>query len=182
MMICPACGEENIDGAEACEHCGQDLTYLSRPRAHSLVEKAIHKEKVNALRPHPAVTVPQNRKVKDVLVSMVMHKDGCAVVVDDAGAPVGIFSERDLIMKIAGREESLLDHPVSEFMTTDPVTIEADAPIAYALHQMDLKGYRHLPLVKDGKPVGMVSVRDIVTFIGNRFLLEGASTPHSPTQ
>lgn len=175
MTICPACGEENIDGAEACEHCGQDLTYLSRPRAHSLVEKALHKEMIRSLRPHPPVIVPETRKVKDVLVSLVLHKDGCAVVVNADGAPVGIFSERDLILKVAGKGDDLLDHPVSEFMTPDPVTIDAEVPIAYALHQMDLKGYRHLPVVKDGKPVSMVSVRDIVTLIGSRFLTEGVS-------
>lgn len=165
-MRCSACKFDNIEGAEICENCGGDLTYLSRPKATNPVEKFLHKQPVRALREHPAVTVPPTRKIRDVIASLVLRHDGCAVVVDDMGYVIGVFSERDLLFRIAGRGDDLLDRPVSEFMTPDPVTIGADAPIAYALHQMDLGGYRHLPLVENGKPVGMVSIRDIVTFFG----------------
>jgi CBS domain-containing protein len=165
-MICPACGHENIEGAELCEHCGNDLTHLSRPKAASPTEKLLHKRPVGALRPHAPVVIPASRKIRDVIASMVIRHDGCAVVVNDAGEVIGVFTERDLLMKLAGKPDALLDSPVSEFMTPDPVTVTADVPIAYALHQMDVGGYRHIPLVAGKKPVGMVSIRDIVTFFG----------------
>lgn len=172
MIKCPACGHENIEGLEACEHCGDDLAYLSRPKAKTPVEKWLHKTPVRSLRKHAVVQVTRDRKVRDVLASLVLHKDGCAVVTDEQGAVLGVFSERDLVLKVAGKEDGLLDHPVGEFMTADPVTIDAEVPIAYALHQMDLGGYRHLPVVQDGKAVSMVSVRDIMSYIGSRFLAE----------
>lgn len=170
MNTCPACGEEIIEGAETCDNCGCDLAHLGRPRARTSIDKSFHKKPVSVLRRHEAVVVPLDRKVQDVLASLVMHRDGCAVVVDPEGKVAGVFSERDLLMKIAGIDHSKMDRPVSEVMTPDPITIEADAPIAYALHQMDLGGYRHIPLVEQGKPVGMISIRDIVTYIGNNFL------------
>lgn len=172
MITCPACSEENIDGAETCEHCGDDLTHLSRPRAKSRVERSLQKEPVSFLRPHPAVVVRTDRKVREVIASLILHNDGCAVVIDHAGKTVGVFSERDLLFRLALEDDAQLDRPVSEFMTPDPVTIAADAPIIFALHQMDLGGYRHLPLLDKGKPVGMVSVRDIITYVGDRFLDE----------
>ena len=135
-MKCPACGHENIEGAELCEHCGVDLTHLSRPKAASPAEKLLHKQPVRALRPHAAVIVPANRKVRDVIASMVLRHDGCAIIVNDEGSVIGVFSERDLLMKLAGKPDELLDSPVSEFMTANPVTITADVPIAYALHQI----------------------------------------------
>jgi CBS domain-containing protein len=169
MNTCPACGDEIIAGAESCDNCGCDLGHLSRPRARTKLDKSFHKQPVSVLRPHDAVVVPLDRKVQDVLASMVLHRDGCAVVVDQEGKVAGVFSERDLLLRIAGIDHSKLEGPVSDVMTPDPMTIESDAPIAYALHAMDLGGYRHLPLVEDGKPVGMISIRDIVTYIGDRF-------------
>jgi CBS domain-containing protein len=165
-MICPACKHENIEGAELCEHCGVDLTHLSRPKASSPAEKLLHKRPISDLRPHAPVVVPSSRKVRDVIASMVIRHDGCAVVVNEAGEVIGIFTERDLLMKLAGKPDELLDSPVGEFMTPDPVTTTADVPIAYVLHQMDIGGYRHIPIVDGKKPVGMVSIRDIITFFG----------------
>lgn len=169
-MLCPSCGTENIEGIEACDHCGASLTDLSRPRSSSPVQKTLFKQKCDALRRHEPVIVPPDRKVIDVIASLVLHQDGCAVVVDLKGRPVGVFSERDLLLRVAGKGVELLDRPVEEFMTRDPVTIESDAPIAYALHQMDIGGYRHLPVVRDGRPVGMVSIKDILFFFEDRFL------------
>lgn len=174
MNTCPACGEEIIAGAETCENCGYDLGHLGRPHARTKLDKSLHKIPVSQLRRHDAVVVPLERKVQDVLASLVLHRDGCAVVVNEEGKIAGVFTERDLLMRIAGLKEDWADRPVREFMTPDPITIEADAPIAYALHQMDLGGYRHLPLVREGKPVGMISVRDIITFLGEN-VLEPAS-------
>lgn len=169
-MDCPACGFDNIAGDETCEKCGQDLTELTRPKAKSYVDKGLHKEPARSIQVRNPVVVTPERKVVDVIASLVAHNQGCALVVDAERKVVGVFSERDLLMKVAGGPPEMLNSPVREFMTPNPVTIAADAPIAYALHQMDIGGYRHVPLVEDGKAAGMISVRDIVTYIGNRVL------------
>ncbi|WP_419193146.1 cyclic nucleotide-binding/CBS domain-containing protein [Kolteria novifilia] len=158
-------------GAEECEACGYDLTDLSRPESASSFERSFQDKPVRCLRDHPALTVLANQSVRDVLGLLMQRDEGCAVIVDDQGKAIGVFSERDALMQVADEEEDILDRPVGELMTTEPVTVEADAPIAFALHQMDLGGYRHLPCVDEkGIPVSMVSVRDIVTFVGHRFL------------
>lgn len=168
-MRCPMCRAENIEGAEVCEGCGGDLTFLSRPKAHSEIEWALHKVRLSNLRRHPALCVTPATTVREVVELMTTRKEGCAVVTDEAGTLLGVFSDRDLLMKVAGGDEDQFARPVSEFMTADPVTIAADAPIAYALHQMDLGGYRHLPLMEGDRAVGMVSIRDIVSFIDQCF-------------
>ena len=59
-----------------------------------------------------------------------------------------------------------MDVPIAEIMTPSPVTLDARDSIAYALHAMDLGGYRHMPIVdEEGRPIGIISVRDILGFL-----------------
>jgi CBS domain-containing protein len=78
---------------------------------------------------------------------------------------MGVFSERDLLTKVAGLHEHYAELPVAQFMTSNPETVAADDPLAFALHKMDIGGYRHLPVAVDGRPTGMVSVRDMLRYI-----------------
>ncbi len=87
------------------------------------------------------------------------------MVVDDAGKLLGIFSERDLLKKIAGIHVLYADMPVRSFMTYKPVTLACTDTLAVALHKMDGGGYRHVPVVDRGKPIGVVSVRDMLKHI-----------------
>ena len=96
---------------------------------------------------------------------MLAAEVGTVLVVDGDGRLVGIFSERDLLTKVAGLHADYRGLPVRDFMTPNPETVTADDPLAVALHKMDLGGYRHLPVVQVGKPVGMISVRDLMRHI-----------------
>ena len=73
----------------------------------------------------------------------------------DGDELLGVFTERDALLKLNVDYAELKDHPVSEYMTKQPRTLAADDKIAFALHRMDLGGYRHLPIMKDGKPTGI---------------------------
>ena len=57
------------------------------------------------------------------------------------------------------------DRPVSEFMTRDPEAVSPQHTLAFALHKMDCGGYRHVPILEDGHPVAMISVRDMLRHI-----------------
>ena len=78
---------------------------------------------------------------------------------------MGIFSERDLLKKIAGQKTDYVNLPITQFMTPRPDTVTANDTLAFALHKMDVGGYRHLPVVDAGKPVGVISVRDLMRHI-----------------
>ena len=82
------------------------------------------------------------------------------VVYDDA--LIGIFSERDLLMKIGDRFSALADRPIRDFMTPAPETLSGQDPIVFALNRMDVGHFRHIPLEENERPVGMVSTRNIL--------------------
>ena len=168
-MICPNCGWDNLPGNEVCDNCQHDLTALDRPVAWSRVEKSLLEDKVHHLQsrlrrgsPH---TVLPSATIEDVLQRLVDNKVGALMVVDAKGRLQGIFSERDLLNKVAGLHDSYAALPVSQFMTAKPESVAPDNPLAFVLHKMDVGGYRHLPIVHQGKPVGIISVHDMLHYI-----------------
>jgi CBS domain-containing protein len=164
-MICPNCGFVNLPGNEECSHCHQDLTQLDLPIPQNRIEKSLMEESVRVLRPRQPVTVGPTATVREAMQTMLDHNIGALIVVDREGKLLGIFSERDVLRKVAGVYPSCAELPVAQFMTPDPETITADDTLAFAIHKMDIGGYRHLPLVADGRPSGVVSVRDMLRHI-----------------
>lgn len=161
-MICPNCGHDNLPGSEECSSCLQDLTQLDRPVAQDRVERSLMEDCVEVLCPRPAVVIEALASVGQALQMMLTENLGALLVVDDSGRVVGIFSERDLLMRVTCLPEPYLDLPVCRFMTPHPESVNTDDSLAFALHKMDVGGYRHLPVLKDGKPAGMISVRDML--------------------
>ena len=96
---------------------------------------------------------------------MLEHGVGTVLVVDADGKLAGIFSERDLLLRVPDEAAKSGTQPLSEFMTPNPETVRLDDPLALALQKMDVGGYRHLPVVTDGTPVGVISVRDLMRHI-----------------
>jgi CBS domain-containing protein len=83
-----------------------------------------------------------------------------SVVVLDYGRLIGILTERDVLRAVAGRVHSS-EARVREWMTADPITVGEDASAADAAQTMLEHGFRHLPVVADGRAVGIVSIRDV---------------------
>jgi CBS domain-containing protein len=160
-MICPNCGHDNLPGSEECAGCWQDLTQLDRPTAHNKVERSLMEDPVSALRPREPVIVRPGATVREAIQIMLARDIGALLVVDNQGKLVGIFSERDLLTKVAGKE-GYGEKTVREFMTSDPETISSSDNLAFALHKMDSGGYRHLPVISNGRPTGVISVRDLL--------------------
>ena len=101
-----------------------------------------------------------------MIQTLVERKIGC-VLVNDGPELVGIFTERDVLMHIAGRENEVGGEAVREWMTPNPETIEEDDSVAFAIHKMDVGGYRHLPVTEAGRPTGVISIRDVVRYLAN---------------
>jgi len=109
--------------------------------------------------PDPVTVAPEDT-VGEAAQKMVERGIGSAVV-SDFGRLVGILTERDLLRAVAARTHSS-EARVREWMTPDPITGEADMPAARAAEIMLDRGFRHLPVVENGRAVGIVSVRDVL--------------------
>jgi CBS domain-containing protein len=164
-MICPNCGHDNLPGSEECSSCLQDLTQLDRPVAQNQVERSLMEDTVHALRPKKPVTVRPTATLREAIQAMVVPGVGALLVVDDQGRLQGVFSERDLLTKVAAVYDSYADLPVHRFMTPHPETVTNRDSLAFALHKMDVGGYRHLPVLTNGQPTGVISVRDLLRHI-----------------
>ncbi|MEL9990030.1 MAG: CBS domain-containing protein [Thermoproteus sp.] len=107
------------------------------------------------------VTAGKNALLKDVANTMYEKRVGSVVVVDEAGRPVGIVTERDVVYACAKGLSA--DTPAWMIMTENPVTIGEEAELVEAIEKMRNLNVRHLPVVnKDGKLVGIISVRDVL--------------------
>lgn len=97
--------------------------------------------------------------VRDAAIGMAAHHCGAILVCRD-DTLVGIFTERDLITRVVALGGDI-DTPLIEVMTANPDVIEADASITTAIRQMRDSGHRHLPVVQDGRILGLLSIRDL---------------------
>jgi CBS domain-containing protein len=82
-----------------------------------------------------------------------------AILVIDARRLVGILSERDIVFRVVAAGLDIRTTRIDEVMTRDPQTVHPDLPFGSALVVMHEGGFRHLPVVEDGRAVGMVSSR-----------------------
>lgn len=176
MIPCPLCEHGNIEGADLCEQCGQPLddTHLKSPR--TTVELGLLAETIASLAPRSPITVTPQTPVHDVLHLLVQHQIGCVFVVEDE-RPVGVFSERDALLRLNTRAEEFDARPIADFMTPGPKSLQQDTRLVFAVHQMELGGYRHLPIVDaEGRLRGVVSVRDILRYLTEKFVRSGRVT------
>jgi CBS domain-containing protein len=157
-VFCPVCGIENLTGAEVCDNCGADLAGHDVPESAMGFHGRLLGEHLDDLGSPPPITVAPDTPL-DVAIGR-MHDTGadCVLVVDD-GRLVGIFTDRDAVVRVAGMR--LDAFTVQDFMTPDPVVLRHDDPIAVAIHKMAVGGFRHIPIVEDGQPTGVVTARDV---------------------
>lgn len=120
-----------------------------------------------------AICAREDDTVEHVVGLLRNNKAGCVVVVDGEGVTRGIFSERDLVLKISADYTVRMARPIAEFMTREPMTMTADETLAYALNLMSQGGFRHIPLVDEaGHPIAVLSVKDVVDVIVGQFVAD----------
>jgi CBS domain-containing protein len=85
---------------------------------------------------------------------------GAVMVVGSDGSLAGIFTERDALFRVTAEDRDPNATRLSDVMTRDPRTISPDRPFAHALLMMYDGGFRHVPVIDEGRPIGMVSARD----------------------
>ncbi len=105
-------------------------------------------------------TVRDDRSVRDAIQALSSRNIGALVVLNDAGAPCGIISERDIIRELA-RDASALELPVSVVMTRDVVYGAPGDDVDSVLRTMTSGHFRHLPVMDEGHLAGMVTTGDL---------------------
>ena len=105
------------------------------------------------------LTAPAQMTVGEAARLMKQGKFGAVMVVEN-GSLVGIFTERDALFRVVAEGHDAQITRLAAVMTRNPQTIHPDRPFSEALHLMHSHGFRHVPVVEDGRPIGMVSARD----------------------
>lgn len=157
-MHCPSCGYENLIGADICDNCGADIFGHDTPGQAPAFKGELMGEHLDRLGAPPPITVTPDTPLDVAIARMHEAETDCVLVIADDRL-VGIFTDRDAVVKAAGKR--LQSFHVRDFMTPDPVVLRHDDPIAVAIHKMAVGGFRHIPIVEDGRPTGVVTARDV---------------------
>ena len=105
------------------------------------------------------VTAPGSATVAEA-ARLMREKAVGAVMVLDEGKLVGVFTERDALFRVVAESRDVQATHLAEVMTRHPRTVSPGMAFSDALHIMHEGGFRHVPVVEDGRPVGMISCRD----------------------
>jgi CBS domain-containing protein len=170
-MRCPSCGFDNLVGADICDNCGADLAGHDVPQATVSFHGRLLGEHLDELGAPPPIEVSPDTPLDVAIARMHEAETDCVLVVADERL-VGIFTDRDAVVKAAGKR--LESFHVRDFMTPDPVVLRHDDPIAVAIHKMAIGGFRHIPIVEDGRPTGVITARDVFHHLVSS--MDGASS------
>jgi CBS domain-containing protein len=105
------------------------------------------------------VSAPGSMTVREVARLMKERRVGAVMIVEE-GKLAGIFTERDVLFRVIAEDGDVRTTRLADVMTRNPQTIHPDKPFPDALHLMYEGGFRHVPVVEDGRPVGVISARD----------------------
>ena len=142
------------------------------------ISKAIRiNDPISSLDLKSPLSVETGTNLKNALRLLQKEKQNCLLILDNSEL-VGILTERDILLKVTGKGFDLDLVTVDEFMTEDPEYLTPEDPLAYALNKMHIGGFRHVPIVNDlMKPVGLISISNIITTIADYFSREIINLP-----
>ncbi len=107
------------------------------------------------------ITIAPDDTVRRAVALLVQHRIGAVVVADEAGHQVGILSERD-VMRAAAGDEDVFGRAVAEVMTREVIVGMPQDDVLAVAHTMLEKRFRHLPIVDDGRLIGIISIGDVL--------------------
>jgi len=168
---CPYCGHENIVGSDHCDKCHHSFMQKDQPQpTKEKLQKKIMTEKVaDFISKTPPILVSPDTPVKEVVERMqALPAKGCVLICDKNKKLLGIASIRDILLKVAGVVKDLSTYPVKNIMTANPECLDKDAPLAYAIHKMSIGKFRHVPVLDNGVPIGVVSTRDLIEYLSTK--------------
>lgn len=166
-MVCPACGAANIPGTDLCDECGTDLQQLDIPETMQRDAASPLNSPLTEVRLGRSHVLGPTAPVS-AAVAILREDPAAAVVVQDQGELVGIFTERDVLAKVAGTPARLAE-PIGVLMTPDPVILRDTDTVAIALNKMVVGGFRHVPLLQGERLVGVVTASDLMQWFMQKY-------------
>ena len=162
-MLCPVCRHDNFQGEDACQNCGADLRTADIPEQAIDFQGRLLGESLDDVDRTRVLTLDASTGASDAIARMHADSTDC-VLVTDGGQLVGIFTDRDAVLKVAGQPAEGMR--LADVMTRDPVVLRHDDSVAVAIHKMAVGGFRHIPIVDGGGlPTGVVAARDVFRHI-----------------
>ena len=167
---CPYCNYENMLGSDHCDKCLHSFTHkdLPQPSKDKLQRKIMTEKLTDFISKTPPILVKPETSVAEVIERMQsLPTKGCVLICDDHKKLLGIASIRDILLKVAGvvKEKDLASFPVSRIMTPKPECLDKNDPLSFALHKMSIGKFRHVPVLDNGVPIGVVSTRDLIDYL-----------------
>ncbi len=131
---------------------------------------ALLNDTISVLSPAEPICLSARATVHDAVRTMLAHRQAGVLVVDGEGRLAGIFTERDVLTRVVGRDLDARTPPLGVVMTRTPDALTASDRVAYAIHCMSVAGYRTIPLIDgEGRPFGVVTVSDVVRWLASLF-------------
>jgi CBS domain-containing protein len=157
-VTCPSCNSENLEGEDNCVHCGADLRAVDIPEQAQWFGSTPLAVPLQALGVRAPLLVDAGTPAGEA-IDLMQSKGIDCLIVTEGGGLAGIFTERDAVLKLAGRP--LEGVVVGDAMTRDPVVLRRNDTIAVAIHKMAVGGFRHIPFVDGDEMLGVVAARDV---------------------
>ena len=178
---CPSCGAKNIEGVDECAECGADLSRVDLPKPLTRIEQSVMELPLTALGIKAVPTIAPEEPLGEAIRLLAEEKLDLLAVAENERL-LGVLSVRDIVTRVGSDYAARLDEPVRSLMTRDPETLPPDASITFAINRMDVGGYRHVPVVQQGRLIGVVSTADVIRFLvrhsRQRVVVAGRTTSH----
>ena len=134
------------------------------------IRGALLSDRIAVLSPGDPIRLPATATVDEAIQQMLVRRQPGVLIVDSEGRLTGIFTERDIVTRVLGRNLDAGRTPLSAVMTANPEALQAGDRVAYAVHCMSVAGYRTVPLVDaERRPIGVVTVTDVIRWLANLF-------------
>ena len=165
---CPSCGFDNLEGEDRCTQCLHSLMQrdIPHPKKNDAIQFALMAQAVSDLLTGADLLVCKPSDTVQKIVKIFQKEKKNCVLIYDKKKMVGILSNRDLVLRVAGRYKDLSKVTVKEVMTQNPAFVRPEDPLAFAMNKMSLGGYRHVPVLRaDGTPVSILLIKDVLRYL-----------------
>jgi CBS domain-containing protein len=134
------------------------------------IRGALLNDKIAVLGPAEPVCLRETATVQEAIERMLSRRQAGVLIVDADGRLIGIFTERDVLTRVAGQGRDPRQTALGTVMTRDPDALGPGDRVAYAVHSMSVAGYRTVPLVDaQRRPLGVVTVSDVIRWLADLF-------------